>query len=262
VRTVAWKAALCLPLVTLLLLGGPGTPAGAVRARDSAAAAAAADCQPFGARPCLEPFPNNLFTRPDRSSPTGLRVHLPAGAMPRSRTGQRVSVAPYDRADGFSPGSAAIVHVPGLDNPAALARTGAAGVLDIGRSLRPGQPIVMIDEKTGRRVALFSELDANATSPAATDLLIHPAAALANGHTSRAAADFGLPHARRGGHGRLRWAALPFVQLRAVMEKVAIGDQIHHAPNRAGGERRPARRRTGYGGRRPLGRCGRMTTRG
>jgi hypothetical protein len=32
-------------------------------------------------------------------------------------------------------------------------------------------------------VALFSELDANATSPAATDLLIHPAAALANGHT-------------------------------------------------------------------------------
>jgi hypothetical protein len=103
--------------------------------------------------------------------------------MPISRTGQRVSAGPYDRADGFSPGSAAIVHVPGLDNAAALARTGAAGVLDIGRSLRPGQPIVMIDERTGRRVALFSELDANATSPVATDLLIHPAADLANGHT-------------------------------------------------------------------------------
>jgi hypothetical protein len=180
---VARKAALCLPLVGILLLGGPGTPAGAVRARAAGSGGPAADCQPFGARPCLLPFPNNLFTRPDRSSATGLRLHLPSGAIPRSRTGQRVSTAPYDRADGFSPGSAAIVHVPGLDNPAALARTGAAGVLDIGRSLRPGQPIVMIDEKTGRRVALFSELDANATSPAATDLLIHPAAALANGHT-------------------------------------------------------------------------------
>lgn len=172
-----------MPLVSLLLLGVQGTPAGAARAHPARAAAPAADCQPFGARACLLPFPNNLFTRPDASSPTGLRVHLPAGAMPISRNGQRVSVAPYDRADGFSPGSAAIVHVPGLDNAAAFARTGAAGVLDIGRSLRRAQPIVMIDERTGRRVALFSELDANATSPAATDLLIHPAADLANGHT-------------------------------------------------------------------------------
>jgi hypothetical protein len=163
----------------MLLLVGAGTPAGAVRSRAAAGAAPAADCQPFGARACLLPFPNNLFTRPDRSSPTALRVHLPAGAMPRSQSGQRVSVAPYDRADGFSPGSAAIVHVPGLD----LARSGASGVLDIGRSLRPGQPIVMIDEKTSRRVALFSELDANATSPADTDLLVHPAADLASGHT-------------------------------------------------------------------------------
>lgn len=177
-----------MPLVSLLLLGVPGTPAGAARAHAARAhaaraAAPAADCQPFAARACLLPFPNNLFTRPDVSSPTGIRVHLPAGAMPINRNGQRVSVAPYDRADGFSPGSAAIVHVPGLDNAAAFARTGAAGVLDIGRSLRRAQPIVMIDERTGRRVALFSELDANATSPAATDLLIHPAADLANGHT-------------------------------------------------------------------------------
>ncbi|HSC04830.1 MAG TPA: hypothetical protein VLC49_15970 [Solirubrobacteraceae bacterium] len=170
-------------LLAVLVFVGSIAPAHGVPARAAQAPAPAADCQPFGARACLLPFPNNLFTRPDGSSPTGLRVHLPAAAMPISRTGQRVSAGPYDRADGFSPGSAAIVHVPGLDNAAALARTGAAGVLDVGRSLRPGQPIVMIDERTGRRVALFSELDANATSPAAADLLIHPAADLANGHT-------------------------------------------------------------------------------
>ncbi len=168
--------------LAMLVFAGSVAPAGAAPARSASGGAPAADCQPFGSRACLLPFPNDLFTRPDRSSPTGLRVHLPQGAMPVKTSGQRVSVAPYDRADGFSPGSAAIVHVPGLDNAAAFARTGAAGLLDIGRSLRRGQPIVMIDERTGRRVALWSELDANATTPASTDLLIHPAAALVAGH--------------------------------------------------------------------------------
>ena len=103
--------------------------------------------------------------------------------MPVSSTGQRVSVAPYDRADGFSPGSAAIVHVPGLDNAAAFARTGAAGVLDMGTSLRRNQPIVIVDEQTGRRQLIWSELDANATTPDTTNLLIHGAKAFVNGHT-------------------------------------------------------------------------------
>ena len=73
----------------------------------------------LASRPCLLPFPNNLFTRRDHTSATGLRVHLPAGAMPVNTKGQQVSVAPYDRNDGFSPGSALIVHVAGLDNATA-----------------------------------------------------------------------------------------------------------------------------------------------
>ena len=62
--------------------------AGSVRAT-AAATAPAADCQPFAGRACLLPFPNNLFTRPDASSRTGLRVNLPAGAMPKNTSGQR-----------------------------------------------------------------------------------------------------------------------------------------------------------------------------
>jgi hypothetical protein len=77
----------------------------------------AADCQPFSGTPCLLPFPNNLFPRRDRSTPTGLRLRLPAGAMPVNNKGQRIGVAEYDRNDGFSPRSAMIVHVPGLDTP-------------------------------------------------------------------------------------------------------------------------------------------------
>ena len=89
-----------------------------------AAKAPAADCQPFAHTPCLLPFPNNLFTRPDHRTPTGLRVKLPAGAMPVNTAGKRIGVGEYDRADGFSPGSALIVHVAGLD----LGKTGAVGL--------------------------------------------------------------------------------------------------------------------------------------
>lgn len=143
----------------------------------------AAECQPFAATPCLLPFPNNLFTRPDRSTPTGLRLRLPAAAMPVNTKGQRVVTAEYNRNDGFSPGSAMIVHVAGLDNAAAFARTGAAGVLNIGRSLGKNQPIVLIDESSGRRRLIYSQLDANATTPQTTNLMIIPGKALDAGHT-------------------------------------------------------------------------------
>ena len=66
------------------------------------AGAAAADCQPYAQKSCLLPFPSNLFTKRDKSSVTGLRVHLPAGAMPVDSKGSRVGVAPYDRNDGAS----------------------------------------------------------------------------------------------------------------------------------------------------------------
>jgi hypothetical protein len=78
----------CLAIVAAILatLAAPG-----------AAGAAAADCQPFSKTPCLLPFPSNLFTRPDKSSATGLRVHLPVNAMPVNNKGLRVSVGPYDQ---------------------------------------------------------------------------------------------------------------------------------------------------------------------
>ena len=88
-----------------------------VGAGSAAAAKPAADCQPYGAQPCLLPFPSNLFTKVDHTTPTGLRVNLPAAAMPVNSAGSRIKVGEYDRADGFSPGSALIVHVAGLDGP-------------------------------------------------------------------------------------------------------------------------------------------------
>ena len=141
------------------------------------------DCQPFGNTPCLLPYPNNLLTRPDRSTPTGLRVHLPVAAMPSNTAGQRISVAEYDRNDGFSPGSSVVAHVPGLDNQQAFQRTGAVQLANMAQAFAPRQPIAMIDESSARRQLIWSELDANASGPQNTDLLIHPGRNFAEGHT-------------------------------------------------------------------------------
>ncbi len=157
--------------------------AGAKRRAHATASVHAADCQPFSSTPCLLPFPNNLFTRPDHSSATGLRVQLPPAAMPVNTRGQRISVAQYDRNDGFSPGSVLILHVAGLDNSTAFARTGAAGLLNMSQAFAKHQPIVVIDEQTGQRQLIWSELDANASSPQDTDLMIHPGKNFTEGHT-------------------------------------------------------------------------------
>jgi hypothetical protein len=169
-------------LVAGVLIATVTASAGAAR-HASAAKAPAADCQPFSSTPCLLPFPNNLFTRPDKTSATGLRVKLPAGAMPVDTAGQRISAAPYDRNDGFSPGSVVIVHVPGLDNAGAFTKTGAAPLTNIGASLKKSQPIVVLDASNGQRQAVWSELDANATTPQTTNLMIHGAKMWLAGHT-------------------------------------------------------------------------------
>jgi hypothetical protein len=169
----AREARALISVVALVLLGVLAAPA--------AAATPAADCQPF-AEPCLLPFPNNLFTKPDPTSATGLRVDLPHAAMPTNTNDVQVDVAPYDRSDGFSPGSSIVVRVPGLDNQAAFDQTDAARLTDLSQAYAPNAPIVLIDASTGQRALIWAELDSNAGDPQHTTLLIHPAKNLAYGH--------------------------------------------------------------------------------
>ncbi|MGI8506146.1 MAG: hypothetical protein ACR2MK_04960, partial [Solirubrobacteraceae bacterium] len=168
----------CLAALTAIL-----TVTAALAATAVASGRPAADCQPFSGPTCLFPFPDNRFTRRDSSSHTGVRVHLPASAMPSNTAGQRIAIGPYDRNDGFSPGSAIVLHVPGLDNQRALIRTGAVPLTDMARSFSKRQPIVVIDEVTGQRQMIWAELDANAKAAASTDLLIHPGKDFTDGHT-------------------------------------------------------------------------------
>ena len=79
------------------------------------------------AKPSLLPWPNDALTKRDKTTDTGRRLNLPRAAMPRNKDGVPIDPTDMNRADGFSPGSMIIVKVPGLDNPAALARATCRG---------------------------------------------------------------------------------------------------------------------------------------
>lgn len=139
---------------------------------------------------CLYPFPNNLFTREDGSTPTGLRIDFDIRAMPvaqpvdmpaspdntrfvpiRTTEATPIEPAQWNRNDGFSPGSMLLAHLPGID----LDRTGAVRITDIEPSLDPDAPVLVINASTLERQLIWVELDANNTDPAEQALIIRPA---------------------------------------------------------------------------------------
>ncbi len=138
----------------------------------------AARCDFLDAAKCLLPFPSDTYTVADPSTDTGRRIAFAGASMPANSQGVGVDPTEWNRNDGFSPGSAIAVKVEGLD----LARSGAAPITDIGRSLDADQPIVVIDAATGERQPFFAELDAQADPAQGPALIIRPARNFAEGH--------------------------------------------------------------------------------
>lgn len=133
-------------------------------------------CDPIDPAACLLPFPNDWFTVP-ADTPTGRRVALDPASTPRNLAGKPIDPAAWNASDGFSPGSMLLARVPGLD----LTATGAAPITDIGRSLAPDAPVVLLDRDTGERVPYWAELDANAPESRRA-LIVRPARNLRDGH--------------------------------------------------------------------------------
>ncbi|MFG1891209.1 hypothetical protein ACGFIR_25495 [Micromonospora sp. NPDC049051] len=168
-----------LVMSALVTAGAVLLGAGAAAAPPATAVPAGqGSCDPIDPTACLLPFPNDFFTVPDRTSRTGKRVRFAASAMPANATGTPIDPTEWNRQDGFSPGSPILVHVPGLD----VAATGIAPVTDIGRSLAPDAPIVLLDARTGKRTPYWAELDARAADqPDRQVLIVRPAVALTEG---------------------------------------------------------------------------------
>lgn len=139
-------------------------------------------CDPLDPAQCLFPFPNDVFTTPDPTTDTGLRIDFGPLAMPRNGTelteggeGKPVDPTEWNRNDGFSPGSMVMTYVPGLDlhqtwgtadrahSTVAINEQGYFDhrdhIADIDLYRSRNAPIVIINSETGRRHPFWSELD-------------------------------------------------------------------------------------------------------
>lgn len=112
-------------------------------------------CDPIDPTYCLYPFPNDHFTVSDPSTPTGRRVALHPDSMPRNAVGTAVDASKFNALDGFSVGPMLLFHSPLLD----LEGSGIVPITDIGRSLDPDSPSVLVDAQTGERRLHWVERD-------------------------------------------------------------------------------------------------------
>jgi hypothetical protein len=124
-------------------------------------------CDFLDATQCLQPWPNDYYTKDDSSTPTGKRLNLGAESTPMN-TGNadptHFDVTDVNRADGFSPGNEILIKIPGLDTPAAFNNSGLVPLEDISKYKDPNQAVIVVDAATGERQPIWAELDSNPTS--------------------------------------------------------------------------------------------------
>jgi hypothetical protein len=143
------------------------------------AAPASAKCDNLDPAVCLQPFPNNYFTKSDSRTDTGLRVNFRLTDMPRNVAGKPIQPGQWNRNDGFSPGSLITTYVPGLD----LAKTHGVPINDLKRSYDKDAAVVVIDAKTLERNLIWTEMDSLASSDSVRNLIVRPAKNFREGHT-------------------------------------------------------------------------------
>src|SRR4051794_18872544 len=157
------KRSLWLALLASLLLAAP----------------ASAACDNLDPAVCLQPFPNNFFTKPSAKTDTGLKVNFALTDMPRNVAGKPIQPRQWNRNDGFSPGSLITTYVPGLD----LAKTHGVPINDLKRSYDKDAAVVVIDAKTLERNLIWTEMDSLASSDSVRNLIVRPARNFREGHT-------------------------------------------------------------------------------
>ncbi|MBK8295059.1 MAG: hypothetical protein IPK93_09915 [Solirubrobacterales bacterium] len=124
-------------------------------------------CDSLDSTVCLQPFPNDYYTKPDASTPTGKRLNLAATSTPVNTGAENpvnIDVTDMNRGDGFSPGNAIMLKVPGLDTPAAFQNSGLVPLSNLHAYGDPAQSVMVIDAETGERHPVWAELDSNPTT--------------------------------------------------------------------------------------------------
>jgi hypothetical protein len=131
-----------------------------------------ADCNPLGAGDaCLAPWPSSAFEVDDPATPTGRRLALPAGAIPRGAGDAEIDPARWNVLDGFAGGPIVIAF------PGGVASDDLPPADNMDLSLAPDSPTIILDMTTGTRVSHHGEIDADSQA-----LVLRPAARLEPGH--------------------------------------------------------------------------------
>jgi hypothetical protein len=134
-----------------------------------------------GSSKCMLPFPDDYYTKADATSPTGRRIDFRELAMPTNAGGAPIEAAPYNVGDGFSPGSAITLKIPGIETAADVAATHAVPINRLGRYAVKNAPVVVVDAGTGARWPIWVEIDSTVKAEKA-NVEIHPAVNFTSGH--------------------------------------------------------------------------------
>ena len=130
-------------------------------------------CENMNPLHCMLPFPSNAFLTADNSTTTGYKVNYASNTLPSSGTTSNVEIVALNRFDGFSPSTqlmTAFTTVPNL--------TGIANQHSIASSLSTEHATVLLNLKSGERVAHWIEVDDRATNPSATIVFMRTLGAL------------------------------------------------------------------------------------
>jgi hypothetical protein len=174
---------------------------------------------------CMVPFPDDYYTVSDPSSATGRRVNFKTPGMPANAYGSHIEATPYNASDGFSPGSAILVKIPGIQTVADVRAMGAVPINHLEQYKRANAPVVVIDAQTGARWPIWVEIDSGASDPSKAVLEIHPAVNFISGHRYIVA----LRHLRNAAKERLQApAAFRYYRDDVPSEQEAINARRGH----------------------------------
>lgn len=151
-------------------MGGAGGDGGAGGGAGTALTYPLLDCDPMVPDFCGYPFPSNVYTTEDNTTPTGRRVSFSDELMRGKDQG-----VPWERSDGFSAGSPILTYLPGLSGDE------LAGENDIDASLATDSPTILVNAETGELVPHFAEVDIRAATAAERSLVLRPVVRLEDG---------------------------------------------------------------------------------
>ena len=110
-------------------------------------------CDPITPSYCGFPYPNDAWVVDDPDTVTGIRLALPQAIVPETVGGVRSDPGAFNEADGFSPGIAAMTHMPGATT------TGLPTPVSIEASLEADSPTILLNADTGELWPHWAELD-------------------------------------------------------------------------------------------------------